>query len=594
ISPGTVTTEIEFDKPKNQVDSFIVTLSLNAFNEGNFSVRINATDAIDCNGTKIYNFNPIDIPKNSTISFSLDLEVPKEYNEGKHICKIKFKSLTQNYPFEQIITVIIYVKWPNPKLMVTWNEELGENGSQKVIAGKKYTRTLTITEYMGYKPAKYVSVYIIPLDYDPNLKNPAIINPDKFFIKEIQPLGTVTKEITVEIPDRNLIPGNYTLQTKVKAINNKEEDNIDSYNSFEIPYPIMKISGDLNFDKLTFNPEENTKISNIVIEEVGGYTPIEGITIEKISGEEGWITIPVIDYIPPGKSENLSFKITLPETASLGKREWKFKIKTKFAGEKEFSSSVLVYYPDLENAINEIKNFEKNKITENLILMLNFAKEITEKARIQDLIGTMYIYSSSKSLLKEISFMRNASDEDEKLNHILNIKRSYNKLQSIAPKISDDYLKARALEILNECKNLWNNEISNEIEEIKKNLRIYEENNYKKCAIEYKKIGEIYGKEYPEKSICENKYVNTLNEISKLKKNLSMVEKFIDDNTINIGISKALINPFVYDDVLKSYDKIDKIYESIISLYNISGEIEESKKIEAMKEKRYNERKMIE
>lgn len=593
ISPTIITTQVEFDKPKNQAESFYTSISLNVSNTENFPVTLNATQGNDCNGIKVL-FQPITIQKNTSTSFLVDLEVPSSFTEGRHECNVKIYSITGNYSYNQNIKAIVLVKWPGPQLIVSWNEELGEKGSNKVIAGKKYKKTITIKELMGYKEAKSVTMYIVPLDYDPNLPGPAKLTQNKFFFPKIPALGTQTQEIEIEIPERNLIPGNYTLQTRVKAMNNKETDNIDSYNTYQIPYPIMKISGDLNFGDLTFTPGKDNAIKNLIISEVSGFTPIEGISVEKISGEDGWITLPTTDYVAPGQNENFSFKISLPYTATLGKKEWKFKIKTKFAGEKEFSASTLIYFPNIDENLNEIKNFEKNAITENLIKMLNLAKELTENQNIQDLANVIYVYSASKSLLLEISSMKNTSDEDEKLKHIFNIKKAINKLKNINEKFTNknfnDYLK----NIEKYSDSLWNKEVADEIEKIKENLKSYEKDNYKSCATKYKKLGEIYGKNFEEKEICEKKYIESIEKIEKLKKNLTTILNSIDANTINIGVSKAVINPFAYDFVLKCYNYTDKIYENIILLYNISGEKEEAIVYEAKRNEKINEKAIIE
>jgi len=572
VSPTEFTLEILFDKPKSLTPSFSDSYSVLVVNNENFSITLNATD-INCSGITA-SMDPVTISAHSNETISIDFDVPSSLNEGKYTCNVKIFKVGESSTLATLKATII-VKHPPPQLQVTLEKDI-----RKVKAGETYKNNIIITEIMGYKPARLVSINIKPLEEgekvylhivdEKNLAPP-------FYFQTINPGSTVTKPITIYVADRNLVPGNYTLNIKAKAANNRPEDNMDYLIYYEIPYPIMKISGDLNFDALTFSEGKNKDEKSLIVEEIGGYTPIEGISIEKISGDDGWITLPFIDYVKPNSSENFTFKISLPGDAQLGKREWKFKIRTLYAGNKEFSASTLVYFPSIDESIEKVRNMPKNEISENLMLMLENAKTLTEKENLKDLAGTMYIYSACNVLFSEIYSMKNTNDVGEKLFHILNIKRSIAKIEIAKKMISANELEDRASKILESVKKMENEEIDKEVENIRKSIKDYEENDYKRCAILSKKIGEIYGNSIPEQKICEEKYKIAIENASKLKEEEEKITGIINENTYKLGTKRILINPFVYDPIIKDYEICEKIYENLIKIYSVAGEEVEAK-----------------
>jgi len=564
ISPTTFSLEVLFDEPKSKTDSFSESYSVLVTNSANVSVTLNAT-GIDCKGI-IASMSPVTISPNTNVTIGIDFDIPSSFNESKHICKVKIFGTGIS---DTILTATITVIYPPPQLYIKWDNDL-----RKVKSGEKYTRNVIVEEIMGYKPAKLVTVEIKPLEGDACY---VTVNPSQISFQKIDPGATVTKAITIEIPERNLVPGNYSLNTRGKAVNNRPDDNVDYLIIYEIPYPVMRISGNIDFESLTFSQEKNIKEKSLSIEEIGGYTPIENIVIEKISGEDGWITPPAIDYVKADSSENFTFRISLPEDAELGKREWKFKIRTTYAGSSEFSTSTLVYFPSIDESITDAKNMPKNELSENLILMLESAKTSTEKQNLKNLAGTMYIYSASKTLISEISAMKNTNDIGEKLSHISTIKRSINKIETVKKLITASELQDKATKILNYARSMEKSEIDTEIENIRKNLEIYKEDDYKKCSILSKKIGEIYGKELPEQKDCENKYIQAITNASKLKDDEEKVRTEIDENTYGAGTGRILLNPFVYDYVITRYDENEKIYENLIKIYDVAGETGEAK-----------------
>ncbi len=564
ISPTTFSLEVLFDEPKSKTDSFSESYSVLVTNSANVSVTLNAT-GIDCKGI-IASMSPVTISPNTNVTIGIDFDIPSSFNESKHICKVKIFGTGIS---DTILTATITVIYPPPQLYIKWDNDL-----RKVKSGEKYTRNVIVEEIMGYKPAKLVTVEIKPLEGDACY---VTVNPSQISFQKIDPGATVTKAITIEVPERNLVPGNYSLNTRGKAVNNRPDDNVDYLIIYEIPYPVMRISGNIDFESLTFSQEKNIKEKSLSIEETGGYTPIEGVAIEKISGDDGWITPPAIDYIKPNSSENFTFRISLPEDAELGKREWKFKIRTTYAGSSEFSTSTLVYFPSIDESITDAKNMPKNELSENLILMLESAKTSTEKQNLKNLAGTMYIYSASKTLISEISAMKNTNDIGEKLSHISTIKRSINKIETVKKLITASELQDKATKILNYARSMEKSEIDTEIENIRKNLEIYKEDDYKKCSILSKKIGEIYGKELPEQKDCENKYIQAITNASKLKDDEEKVRTEIDENTYGAGTGRILLNPFVYDYVITRYDENEKIYENLIKIYDVAGETGEAK-----------------
>ncbi|PIZ30152.1 MAG: hypothetical protein COY41_04530 [Candidatus Altarchaeum sp. CG_4_10_14_0_8_um_filter_32_851] len=570
MTPTTFTLEILFDEPKSKTSSFSESYSVQVTNDANFSVTLNAT-GVGC-GNIVVSMSPVTLSKNTTETIGIDFEVPSSQPEGKYTCKA---NVFGNNFFTVSLTATINVIYPPPQLWVKWDNDI-----RKAKAGEKYSRNIIIEEIMGYKPAKYVTVEIKPLEEEKpiflDIKDEKGQSPP-FYFKQIDAGKSDSKQIIIAVPERNLVPGNYTLNTRTKATNNKPEDNVDYLFMYEVPYPVMRISENIDFESLTFSEGKNTLEKSLRIEEIGEYTPIEGIAIEKISGEDGWITLPAIDYVKPNSSENFTFKISLPEDAKLGKREWKFKIRTIYAGSNEFSTNTLVYFPSLDESIAEAKNMPKSEISENLILMLEGAKTSTEKQNLKDLAGTMYIFSASKTLIFEISAMKNTDALGEKLSHISAIKRSINKIEMAKKLITAGELLDKATKILNYARNIEKSEIDAEVENIRKNLEIYKKEDYKRCAVLSKKIGEIYGQELPEQKICEEKYIQAITKASKLKDDAENVRNEIEENTFVVGTGRILLNPFAYDYVITKYDENEKIYENLIKFYDAAGETGEAK-----------------
>ncbi len=564
ISPTAFSLEILFDQPKSKVSSFSESYSVLVINNANVTVTLNAT-GIDCKGI-IASMSPVTISPLQNATIGIDFDVPSSFNESKHICKVKIFGTGIS---DTILTATITVIYPSPQLQVTWDNDL-----RKVKSGEKYTRKVIVEEIMGYKPAKLVTVEIKPLEGDACY---VTVNPSQISFQKIDPGARDNKTITIDVPEKNLVPGNYSLNTRGKATNNRPDDNTDHLIIYEIPYPVMRISGNIDFESLTFSEGKNTAEKSLSIEEIGGYTPIEGVAIEKISMDEGWITLPAIDYVKAGSQENFTFRISLPEDAELGKREWKFKIRTTYAGSSEFSTSALVYFPSLDESIAEAKNMPKSEISENLILMLESAKTSTEKQNLMDLARVMYICSASKTFISEISAMKNAADTGEKLSHISTIKRSINKIEKDKKLITAGDLQDKATKILNYARGIEKSEIDTEIENIRKNMEIYKEKDYKQCAVLSKKIGEIYGKELPEQKMCEEKYILAITNATKLKDDEEKVRTEIDENTYGVGTGRIILNPFAYDYVVARYDENEKIYENLIKIYDVAGETGEAK-----------------
>jgi len=237
----------------------------------------------------------------------------------------------------------------------------------------------------------------------------------------------------------------------------------------------------------------------------------------------------------------------------------------------------LVYFPEIDKAIEDAKNMPKTELSENLILLLEEARTSTEKQNLKNLAGIMYVYSASKTLLSEISAMKNTEDIGEKLSHISTSKRSINKIETVKKLINTGNGQVYATKILDYARNTEKNEIDAEVENIRKEMEIYKENDYKRCAVLSKKISEIYGKEIPEQKICEEKYIQAITDAAKLKDDEEKVRTAIDENTYGIGTGRILLNPFAYDYVITKYSEGEKIYENLTEIYNVSGETGEAK-----------------
>jgi len=570
--------DVLFDKPKNSVDYFSTGYNAEIFNDNSVPVVLNATSSGNCSGIKA-SINSVVIPNNTASNISVFLDVPSSLSEGVYSCDVKF--FTKNTGEEVYSKSTVRVKWPDPALSVSWNSDLG-----KLKAGETYKRQITVSETMGYKSALSSSIEISHMVYE----GPAIINKQFYFLGEIKPFEKKTIDIEISIPSKNLTPGNYTLQTVPFARNNKPEENIGYYVNYEIPPPVMKVSGNLNFDAITFIPGKDTGLKTIEIQETGGFTPIEELNMTLVYGEQGWITYEPVDYVPPGGLLNYTFKINIPENAEIGKREWKFLLKTKYAGFREIDASVLVYFPKIDEAIAELNEMEKNDIVNNLIKIMEITKQKTGREDVLDIMGAIYIYSASYSLINEISIVRKNPNENEKLSAISVIKRDIDRIKIAKGVLKDENIKTYTDKIIESSENIWNQEISAVIDTIEKNLAEYETKDYKLCAIGYKKISEIYGGYEEKQKKCEEKYKKAIEDAANINSEIEEISSEINKNTAKIGTRTIVLNPFSYDSVIELYEKQIKNYNTIITLYNNSGEKNEAilydEKYSALKEEK--------
>ncbi len=480
---------------------------------------------------------------------------------------------------ETDITIYVEITYPPATINVTWGQE--DWGNLK--ANSTSTHVLTVSEVMGYDSADNVTVTL-------STKGPIALSYDG----EIGFLGatkTAPIKVNVSVPSKSLKPGQYTVKPEVTSSSPIKKEITDA--RYKIPYPEMTLSlSELDFGKITFEPGRESSVKTLVINESGGFTPIEGLKATLISGEEGWISFNVSDYIPPNESKEFDFMVFLPPQASLGTKNWVIRLSTDYAGNRDIKSRVIVYFPGIERAIEYLNNQsplpeypDTGELLENNILLLEKTKE---KNEIRKISMAMSVYSGTRTFLNNLR-QAATSKENGDLNRagdmIIRANAALNKIKIGDGNLDDAELKLYSTRCVDLADRIWNTASSDILSTLKSQAKLDKETNYKSTALYYRRISEIYSirqdkanaeKYSKEEKEMENRYKDSLIQASALKTEADEDIKNARARMFGIDSTYIVLNPVFYDFVSKSYKTAIEKYTRAEELYRNAGELNDA------------------
>ena len=568
---------ITFDKPKGSVEYFELNETLNLVNPGNDTINV-----------ANLNVSFFDVPgisatvgkKSFELSGKGSAQVNVTFRVNSNLSEKTFDgklSITGTYVKSKNESVSIKVVHPPPTINTTWNEGWG-----KIKAGSNFTRTLTVAEAMGYKSAKNVSVVI-------TYQGPATLKYSSF-MGDFSPRENKTMDVNVSVPSTGLKPGTYNIRVTVSSPT--KISSVVKNASYIIPTPQMVLSGTtIDLGKVTFESGKDSSESTLIVQEVGGYTPIEGLKISLSSGEVGWITHSEKDYIPPGGTERYTFKVFLPQDGTLGEKTWRYSLTTNYAGSKELLVKVLVYFPGVEEALNYIKSVgslpeypESKTIITSTVNLLEKTKGTVDTKKI---VSVMSIYSGARTFLKDIEDVvenRARGNLVATGDSVIRAHRSLTKMKVGEENLDSDF-RAVIKDGINAADVVWEKASNDALKDLEIEASKASESNYKYAVIYYKRISRIYALKGDKKKAEE--FSTLQKDMEKLYEDYityATANKTYADNEKEKALAKTfrikdvsfVLNPLAFDSVTEGLENALSSYKEAEKLYRLAGETEDA------------------
>lgn len=567
--------DIYFDKPKGEVSYFEANLTLEFYNTDNESAAILSNlkaelqlEAAEKGMSASLERSYLRVEPQSSSYMLVTFRAPAGVAEGSYEAKLE---ITGNYTYitggsekQQLIEdfyLTINIHHPPATLAATW--DLAEWG--KLKAGQSFVRTLTVKEVYGYAGAGNVTLYLsktgpVKLRYSSALG-------------EIPAGGSKSVQVEIEVPERYLKPGNYWVKPRILREYNVDVAELEQAN-YTIPKPEMKLSGKkIDFGKLTFEAGKDTANGSITISEVGGYTPIEGISISLAKGEEGWIAYTTPTYVPPGGSAAVNFSLLLPPDATLGKKSWLFDLTTVHAGGAEITAEATVYFPGLEEAERAIAGLprlpypEGKDAVQNLRKLIASSKEVTE---LREVAMVMSVYSGARSFIEVFSGLGNTSLE-ERVDGIIIAKRSLNRAKIGSESLEYRSLKKFAIPAVEALEAIWSREAKSAAAALEERMS-RGGLDYRRAIADYHRLETLYSlmgdEEKAEKygakrEEMERMYYEALARAASLQRGAEEELELARKLSLNLKEASVVVNPFNYERVIYHAERaLDMLQES--------------------------------
>lgn len=588
-----------FDKPRGTVPSYDIERDIMFRNlDPNNSVAISnlAASISDIEGfTVTLGATSLTVLPDDTGSIDAVFHASKDMEEGLHKGKLSITGTSDAGSISFTTNIRVQITWPEPVLNATWDE----NDWGLIKAGSNLTRNLIINETMGYKPINDTQLILVEF-------GPANLSYTKN-LGTLAPHSTNAIPVDISVPIRGLTPSRYSVSPFISANGTVTIEVEDA--SYEIPYPELVLKNtNLDFGSITFDPDKDSAMRQVIISEVGGYTPIEGLNISLVSGEKGWIEFPEIDYIPPGTSVPVKFSLRLPPEASLGVKEWRYTMTTRFAGRNTIIGRVRVYFPGIEDAIEDLNIIQltlnttglEKELLDNTMLLLESARGETE---LRDIAMVMSVYSGARSLINLLNELKTVGEMDlERAGAIVVL--SNNALNRI--KIGNENLDKPQLKQFSEItfsigEEIWRRNAETTVELIANRAKANKDSNYRAAALYYKRGAEIYtllgdplGEEYDiHRQQLENLYRDSLERAVDLRIAAEDDLESARGKMLRLADFYFLVNPFHYEDVSTSYSSALEKYDESMQLFDVAGEKGDAKLISKEIEKITREQRIF-
>ncbi|MEE8323133.1 MAG: hypothetical protein V3R57_05885, partial [Candidatus Bathyarchaeia archaeon] len=563
-----------FDKPRGTVPSYDESRDIifkNLDTNNSVSVSSISLSISDIPGfTVTADTNSLSLSPSGRTKITPVFHASKDMEEGVHRGSLSLTGTNVNFNR----SLRVQITWPDPSINAVWDES---NWGQ-IKAGSNFTRNLIINESVGYKSVNDTQLILVEfgpanLTYTRNLGT-------------ISPQSKNTIPVDINIPTSGLVPTKYFVTPSISVTGTVSITVTDA--SYEIPVPQLALDADtLDFEEITFEPGKDSASQQIVLQETGGYTPIEGLNLSLASGEEGWIEYLEFDYISPGESVPVLFSLRLPSEASLGVKEWKYSLTTKYAGNRDITGSVNVYFPGVEDAMKDLDIIAstinpadpQKELLDNTKLLLENARGETE---LRDITMVMSVYSGARTLTNLLEDLKEVRETDlERAGAIIVL--SNNALNRI--NIGNENLDKPQLKEYSEiCSKIggeiWQDNAESIVGLISEKAEANRESNYRVATLYYSRGAEIYSLLNDPKA---EEYSTSRKQLEVLYRD--SIAKAVNlqtegDGDLEKSHSKMLkvvdfyfvINPFSYDSVDKTYSTALDKYNEALHLYQVAGE----------------------
>jgi len=563
-----------FDKPRGTVPSYDESRDIifkNLDTNNSVSVSSISLSISDIPGfTVTADTNSLSLSPSGRTKITPVFHASKDMEEGVHRGSLSLTGTNVNFNR----SLRVQITWPDPSINAVWDES---NWGQ-IKAGSNFTRNLIINESVGYKSVNDTQLILVEfgpanLTYTRNLGT-------------ISPQSKNTIPVDINIPTSGLVPTKYFVTPSISVTGTVSITVTDA--SYEIPVPQLALDADtLDFEEITFEPGKDSASQQIVLQETGGYTPIEGLNLSLASGEEGWIEYLEFDYISPGESVPVLFSLRLPSEASLGVKEWKYSLTTKYAGNRDITGSVNVYFPGVEDAMKDLDiiastinpSDPQKELLDNTKLLLENARGETE---LRDITMVMSVYSGARTLTNLLEDLKEVRETDlERAGAIIVL--SNNALNRI--NIGNENLdKPQLKEYSKICSKIggeiWQDNAESIVGLISERAEANRESNYRVATLYYSRGAEIYSLLNDPKA---EEYSTSRKQLEVLYRD--SIAKAVNlqtegDGDLEKSHSKMLkvvdfyfvINPFSYDSVDKTYSTALDKYNEALHLYQVAGE----------------------
>ena len=390
------------------------------------------------------------------------------------------------------------------------------------------------------------------------------------------------------MPERHLIPGDYWIAPRIVKDYNIRIAVLERAN-YTIPRPEMTLSSTrINFGQLTFEVGRDSAKASVTISETGGYTPIEGLSLRRTKGEEGWIAHSLVDYIPPGKNATLNFTLLLPPDASLGRKSWEFLLSTKYAGSVNIAAEATVYFPGLEEAERHLAQLSSppyQGAVQNLRQLIAASKDITE---LREIAMVMSVYSGAVSFISIFSDV-NASSQEERIEAVILARDSLNRAKIGGENLKDRKLRRYAIPAVEALEEVWSREARGVVEALEARLE-EKERDYRSTALDYRRLKILYSlmgdqeraKEYSLKQEeMERAYYSALREAASLLRSSEEEVAAARKLSLNVKEASFVVNPFHYEEVIFHYERAISLAEGAKLKLEEAGEDEQAELVAA-------------
>ena len=518
ISPNNIDAEITFDEPKAAKQYYTADSGVRFVIPANTTTQ-NATVTVP-----VMTWTTPSTPLAVNITCPVNRNInPSQTSDAQLRCSIQFKVSNTVDPggdsvyekkYEGKITatatgttktipVVLKLKWLPPEIAVAPSSSL-----EKLRAGKTTSGKVTIKELRGYKAAHSLNFELDTyLAKEMNLSG-VKVSLSEAYIDKLDAGASKDISINIEVPERNLKPGNYTggLNMGYKEAGGPQPTTLFK---FEIPYPKLG-SGNYSFDFPDLGiPYQSSR--EFTINEADGFIPIEGIRFnitkayniyegeeEEYPGGISWITFDNVEFVPAGGSVTAKLYVNVPTSAKIGKYRWEGKLITSYAGSTDLSIGGKAELPGCSEIKQKLEGMaslpvvKKNANADGLIK--GSLTLLGESECMKGLTDVLTVASASETLVivvNEVNSRYNENKIDDAYKRLVSSRAEVdvlNKMSTSYPEYRDNVDS-----IKKSVKSLWEAYALLLTDKLEKDA---EENRYtdpKLCSDNYNKISVLYG-----------------------------------------------------------------------------------------------------